>query len=325
MPIIPAHTEPGYNKRVLKRQSLLARMLRQWQIQAMALLGLLFVLLFNYAPMFGIAIAFKRADYSLNLMQSLATAPWVGFVYFQEFFHDYQFKEILYNTLGLSLLQLLINFPAPILFAILISEVTHNRFKRIVQSISYFPHFVSWIVFGGIIINMLSVETGIIVPILQKLGLMEGKAALLAEPNAFWPIIIITSIVKGLGWGSIIYLAAITSIDPTLYEAAKIDGAGRFRRIWHITLPSISGTIIVFFLLSISHLLDSAFDQIWVFQTPLNLERSEVIDTFVYKTGIAQMRYSYTTAVGLFKSVIALILLVSGHYISKRIAGRGIF
>jgi len=308
-----------------RRPGLLLRYARQWQIQAMALCGILFVLVFNYAPMFGIVIAFKKADYSVNLMRSLTEAPWVGFAYFKEFIYDYQFRDILLNTVGLNLLQLLINFPAPILFAILISEVAHKRFKKIVQSISYFPHFISWIVFGGIVINMLSVETGVVVSALLKLGILSEPVSFLGEPGAFWPLIILTSLIKGLGWGSIIYLAAITSIDPTLYEAATIDGAGRFRRIWHITLPSIAGTIIVFFLLSVSNLLNSSFDQLWVFQTPLNLERSEVIDTFVYKIGITQMRYSYTTAVGLFKSVVALVLLVAGHLVSKKVAGRGIF
>ncbi|HZG57823.1 ABC transporter permease [Paenibacillus sp.] len=310
---------------MLQRRSLIYRFATQWQLQLMALCGILFVLVFHYAPMFGIAIAFKQADYSVNLLRSLSEAPWIGFAHFREFIDDYMFRDILLNTVGLNLLQLVINFPAPIVFAILISEVAHKRFKKIVQSISYFPHFISWIVFGGIIINMLSVESGIIVPILQSVGLMDEPKNLLGDPNAFWPIIILTSLVKGLGWGSIIYLAAITTIDPTLYEAATIDGAGRFRRIWHITLPSITGTIIVFFILSVSNLLNSSFDHIWVFQTPLNLDRSEVIDTFVYKVGITQMRYSYTTAVGLFKSVVALILLVAGHLICKRVAGRGIF
>ncbi|TLS50908.1 sugar ABC transporter permease [Paenibacillus antri] len=309
----------------MPRRSLIYRFATQWQLQFMALCGILFVLTFHYAPMFGIVIAFKQADYSVNLLRSLTEAPWIGLEHFREFIDDYMFRDILLNTVGLNLLQLLINFPAPIVFAILISEVAHGRFKKIVQSISYFPHFISWIVFGGIVINMLSVESGIVVPVLQGIGLMDEPINLLGEADAFWPIIILTSLIKGLGWGSIIYLAAITTIDPTLYEAATIDGAGRFRRIWHITLPSITGTIIVFFILSVSNLLNSSFDHIWVFQTPLNLDRSEVIDTFVYKVGITQMRYSYTTAVGLFKSVVALVLLVAGHLICKRVAGRGIF
>jgi putative aldouronate transport system permease protein len=309
----------------MPRRSLIYRFATQWQLQFMALCGILFVLVFHYAPMFGIVIAFKQADYSVNLLRSLTEAPWIGFEHFREFIDDYMFRDILLNTVGLNLLQLLINFPAPIVFAILISEVAHKRFKKLVQSISYFPHFISWIVFGGIVINLLSVESGIVVPILRAIGLMDEPVNLLGNADAFWPIIILTSLIKGLGWGSIIYLAAITTIDPTLYEAATIDGAGRFRRIWHITLPSIAGTIIVFFILSVSNLLNSSFDHIWVFQTPLNLDRSEVIDTFVYKVGITQMRYSYTTAVGLFKSVVALVLLVAGHLICKRVAGRGIF
>ncbi|MEF2246267.1 ABC transporter permease [Paenibacillus sp. IITD108] len=310
---------------VPRKPSLPSRLLKQWEIQLMALCGIVFILVFCYLPMFGIVIAFKKADYSVNLMKSLSEAPWVGWAYFKEFINDYQFRDILFNTIGLNLLQLVINFPAPIIFAILINEIANKRYKRFVQSITYFPHFISWIVFGGIVINMLSVESGMVVPLLMKLGIIDEPVSFLGEAGAFWGLIIITSLIKGLGWGSIIYLAAITSIDPTLYEAATIDGAGRFRRIWHITIPSISGTIIVFFLLSVSNLLNSSFDHIWVFQNPLNLERSEVIDTFVYKMGITQMRYSYTTAVGLFKSAVALILLVTGHLISKRVAGRGIF
>ncbi|MEK0314671.1 ABC transporter permease [Cohnella sp. 56] len=301
------------------------RMLSQWQLQLMALGGVVFIVIFAYLPMAGITMAFKKMDYSYNLTKDIFTAPWAGFDNFMNFFNDYQFKDILWNTLFLNLIQLLINFPAPIVFAILINEVFHTRFKKIVQSLSYFPHFLSWIVFGGIVLNLLSQDSGVLNPALKTLGLIHDNVDYLGDPHKFWAIIVVSSLLKGLGWGSIIYLAAITSIDTSLYEAATIDGAGRFHKIRHITIPSISGTIIVFLLLTISGLLNSSFDQIWVFQNNMNLDGSEVIDTYVFKMGLTQMRYSYTTAVGVFKSVIALALLVTSHLISKRVAGRGIF
>jgi putative aldouronate transport system permease protein len=307
------------------KSGMIKRFLSQWQIQVIALSGILFTLIFAYLPMAGIVIAFKKMDYSYKLTQDIFTAPWVGFYYFKQFIEDYQFIDILRNTLMMNLLQLLINFPAPIIFAIMLSEVFHKRFKKIVQSITYFPYFLSWIVFGGIIINLIAQDSGVLNVFLMKLGLIHENIDYLGDANKFWGLIVITSLIKGLGWGSVIYLAAIISIDTTLYEAATIDGAGRMQKIWHITLPSITGTIIVFFILSLSNLLNSSFDHIWMFQSPINLDKSEVIDTFVYKVGLTQMRYSYTAAVGLFKSVIALVLLVSGHLISKRILGRGIF
>ncbi|MFD2614102.1 ABC transporter permease [Paenibacillus gansuensis] len=303
----------------------LRRWLGQWQIQLMALCGIAFILVFCYLPMIGIVMSFKLMDYSYNLTKDFFIAPWVGLQYYLEFFNDYQFVDILKNTLFMNLLQLVFNFPAPILFAILISEVFHTRFKKIVQTITYFPHFLSWIVFGGIVMNLIAQESGVVNPLLMFFGVINEPIDFMGDPNKFWGLVVVTSLLKGLGWGSVIYLAAIMSIDTSLYEAATLDGASRIQRIRHITIPSISGTIIIFFLLSLSNLLNSSFDQIWVFQSPLNLEKSEVIDTYVYKVGLTQMRYSYTTAVGVFKSVIALILLVSGHYISKRLAGRGLF
>ena len=291
----------------------------------MAIAGILFLIVFAYIPMFGVIIAFKNLDYKVNFFVALREQPWVGLRFFKAFVTDREFGLVMRNTLVLNLLQLLINFPAPIIFAILLNEVRHLRFKKIVQTVTYFPHFLSWIVFGGIIIAMLQIDVGVVNTALLKLGLIDNSIHFMGSENFFWPLIIITSLVKGIGWGSIIYLAAIAGVNPQLYEAAIIDGAGRFQRIWHITLPSITGTILIFFILSISNLLNSSFDHIWIFQNVLNIARSEVIDTFVYKVGIREMRFSYTTAVGLFKSVVALMLLVTGNFITKRVAGRGLF
>ncbi len=297
----------------------------QWEIQVMALSGVLFLVLFAYVPMFGIIVAFKNVDYSVDIMRAMREKPFIGLQFFKEFITDREFLNVLKNTLGLNLLQLLINFPAPIIFAILLNEIHSLRFKKLVQTVTYFPQFLSWIVFGGIVISMLSLDTGVVNWALVGLGIIRQPIHFLGTPSFFWPLIIGTSLVKGLGWGSIIYLAAIAGIDPQLYEAATIDGARRWARIRHITLPAISGTIILFFILTISNLLNSAFDHIWIFQNSLNIDRSEVIDTYVFRVGIREMRFSYTTAVGLMKSVIALILLGGGDFLSKRITGKGVF
>lgn len=266
-----------------------------------------------------------RRLYKVNILPALRDQPFVGLRFFKAFVQDREFGLVMRNTLVLNLLQLLINFPAPIIFALFLNEVRHLRFKKIVQTVTYFPHFLSWIVFGGIIISMLQLDVGIVNTALLRLGIIDESVHFMGKPGFFWPLIIITSLVKGLGWGSIIYLAAIAGIAPQLYEAAIIDGAGRFQRMLHITVPSITGTILIFFILSISNLLNSSFDHIWIFQNVLNIDRSEVIDTFVYKVGIREMRFSYTTAVGLFKSIVALVLLVTGNFVTKRIAGRGLF
>ncbi len=298
-----------------------ARALRnQWQIQIMALAGVLFLVVFAYVPMFGLVLAFRNADYSVNLLRNIGSAPFVGLRFFKEFITDREFMGVLRNTVALNLLQLLINFPAPIIFAILLNEIGNLRFKKAIQTVTYFPYFLSWIVYGGIVISMLSMDTGVVNWMLVRSGIVRQPFHFMGSVAFFWPLIVITSLLKGLGWGSIIYLAAIAGVDPQLYEAATIDGARRFARIWHITLPSISGTILVFFILSISNLLNSSFDHIWIFQNVLNIDRSEVIDTYVFKVGISQMRFSYTTAVGLMKAVIALILLGGGNALSKRIA-----
>jgi putative aldouronate transport system permease protein len=233
--------------------------------------------------------------------------------------------NIMMNTLGMNLLQLIIGFPAPIIFALLVNEVIHTGFKKMVQTITYMPYFISWVVFGGIVIGMLSSDGGIINTILIKLKIIDSVIPFMSRPEYFWGIVIISGIIKGIGWGTVIYLAAITSVDQSQYEAAVMDGANRFQKMWYVTLPNISGTIIVFLLLNISNLLGSNFDQIYILQNSLNYARSEVIDTYVYKIGIAQMRYSFTTAVGLFKSVIAITLLSIGNIISKKYLGRGLY
>jgi putative aldouronate transport system permease protein len=275
--------------------------------------------------MFGIVIGFKDMDYVLNIKKALKSSDFVGFLNFVAFFKDNEFNNIMINTLGLNLLQLVITFPIPIIFAILLNEVKLPKFKGAVQTITYFPYFISWVVFGGIILGMLSPEGGVINQLLLSLGVIREPILFNSNPQYFWWIIIFTSVIKGLGWGAIIYIAAIAGIDLALYDAAKVDGANRFHKNIYITLPCIAGTIVVMLLLSISGLLSSNFDQIYIFQNPLNLTRSEVLDTYIYKIGISQRRYSFTTAIGIFKSIISMLLLSSGHFVSKKFFGRGLF
>lgn len=291
----------------------------------MALMSVIFLGVFAYGPLYGLVLAFKDGDGYLNILRAIQEAPWNGWDNFKYFLTDPDFKNIMTNTIGLNVLQLLINFPAPIIFAILLSELLSNRFKKLVQTITFFPHFISWVIFGGIFLSLLDYDTGIVNTLLLNLGIVKNPVDILGGEEYFWGLIIITSILKGLGWGSVIYIAAISGIPNDLYEAAKIDGANRWHKIRHITIPSIMPTVTLFFILSIAGLLNNGIEHLWVFQNANNIIRSEVLDTFIYKYGIPSWRYSYATALGLFKSVISLVLLVSGNFMLKKITGKGIY
>ena len=296
----------------------------QWQVLSLAILGVVFLIVFAYIPMFGVALAFKSDDGTLNVVEQILYSDWVGLENFKVFLTDKDFFSVLWNTLGLNILQLIFNFPSPIIFALMLNEILHKKFKKSVQVITYFPHFISWVVFGGIILSLLDTKGGVVNSLLTGLKIVKEPINF-GRSEYFWGTIIITSIIKGVGWGSIIYMAAISGIDGCLYEAAEIDGAGRWTKMWYVTLPSIKGTITLFLVLSISGILNNGFDHIWTFQNQINLSKSEVIDTFVFKYGISDHRYPYATAVGLFKSVISLILLLGANKVSKLLTGEGIY
>ena len=296
-----------------------------WQIFLMAMAGVVFLLIFNYIPMFGIAIAFKDLDYSMNIMKDLAAKPWVGMQNFVKFVTDPQFGSVMSNTLILSISELVITFPIPIIFALLLNELRSSKFRKVVQTITYFPHFISWVVYASIVLMFVSSDGGFINSMLMTLGVVDQPISFLSQPDYFYPIVIISSIIKGTGWGSVVYVSAIAGVDQEIYEAVHIDGAGRFKTAIHITIPCIMPTVMVLLLLSISGILGSGFDRIYILQNPLNLVRSEVLDTYIYKVGIASRRYSYTTAVGLFKSAVAVILLGVSNFIAKKKTGNGIF
>lgn len=294
-------------------------------LMMMASISVIFLAVFAYAPLYGLVLAFKAGDGYLNILHAINRAPYVGFANFQDFLQDPDFINIMYNTLGLNLIQLLINFPAPIIFAILMSELMSDKFKKKVQTITFFPHFISWVIFGGIFLSLLDFETGIVNTLLVDIGLVKEPLDILGGERYFWGLIVITSLIKGLGWGSVIYVAAISGIPAELYEAAKVDGANRWQRIIHITIPSIAPTIVLFFILSIAGILNNGIEHLWVFQNANNIMRSEVLDTFIYKYGIPQWRYSYATAIGMLKSIISLLLLIGSNSVLKKLTGKGIY
>ena len=294
----------------------------------MASLSVVFLAVFAYAPIYGLLLAFKKDMGWLNVSWYIKYAPWAdkhGLQNFIYFFNDPEFKDTLVNTLGLNVLQLLINFPAPIIFAVLLSEIVSPRFKKFVQTVTFFPHFISWVIFGGIFLKLLDSSTGIVNTLFLKWGLVKSEVDILGGEEFFWPIIIITSLLKGLGWGSIIYVAAISSISADLYEAAIVDGANRWHKIIYITVPSILPTVTLFFILSVCSILNNGMDHIWVFQNQNNIERSAVLDTWIYKYGLITRDYCLATAVGLFKSIVSVTLLVLGNAICKKVTGEGIY
>ena len=286
----------------------------------MVLPGMIWLLVFCYLPMYGCQIAFQN----YRITDVLGTSDWAGLKWFAKFCQDPSFFQVMKNTLGISFLKLLFGFTAPIIFALLLNEIRNLKFKRVVQTLSYLPHFLSWVILGGIMITWLS-DTGVINRVLIAMGVLDEGVSFLAKPQYFWGVSVISEIWKELGWGAIIYLAAISGIDPSLYEAAEIDGANRFQKLWYITLPEISGTIAILFILQVGGIMGSNFDQIFVLHNALNDPASNVIDMFVYKIGIGNANYSYATAIGLFRSVISLLLLLIANKVTAKLEGSSLF
>lgn len=307
------------NKKKLKR-SIIHRIFRQWDLQIMVWPGVVFILVFCYLPMWGLLFSFQNFD----IFKGFFNSPWVGLRHFKMFFQSPDAIIVLKNTIEISLMKLLFIFPAPIIFALILNEVKNLRFKKMVQTITYLPHFISWVIVAGLISSILSVDTGSLNMVLMRIGVIKGPVNWLSVPEYFRPILIGTNIWKGIGFGSIVYLAAISGINPSLYEAAEVDGCSRLKKIWYITLPCIAPIISIFLVLNIGNLLNAGFEDILVLTNnggnAILRNVSEVIDTYVYKQGLRQfpLRYSYATAVGLFKGVINVMLLVTANRISKK-------
>ena len=293
------------------RGTFLKEVYRHREYLLLLLPALVIFVLFRYIPMAGIVIAFKKYTIAGGLFGS----PWVGFTYFERLFDSEKFYQVLWNSIRISFLKIAIGFPGPIIFALLLNEVRQVAWKKSFQTISYLPHFVSWVVVGGIVRDVLSVH-GVVNGMIGFFG--AEPRLFLQEMHSFLPIVITSMIWKNIGWGSIIYLAAITSIDPDLYEAAEIDGAGRVRRMWHITLPSITHVIIILFLLRIGNILEAGFDQIFNLYNPLVYDVADIIDTYVYREGISGFQYSLTAAASLFQNVVGLMLLLMVNFVTRR-------
>lgn len=295
------------------------------QLFCMAGLCVPFLIVFAYLPMSGIVLAFKDGNKSLNVIRALFEANWT-LNNFTMLFNDTLFWEVFFNTLNINILLLLINFPIPIIFALLLNEIRCDRLKKGIQTVANFPHFLSWVIYGGIVIALTNATTGVVNPILNffRISSLENPVDLnLAE--YFYPKIIISTIIKGTGWGAIIYIAAISGINPEINEAAVVDGANRFKIAIKITLPLIKATITIFLLLNISHLLSNSFEQFYVFQTTQNLSRTRVLSTYIYTLSFTYRNYSTATALSLFEGVLMLGLLIFSNFTSKKISGRGIF
>lgn len=296
-------------KRVRKNQSLYILLLP----------GVLFFLLYKYMPMWGATIAFQNYQPFLGVWKS----DWVGLAHFQRLFQDPAFWQLFRNTFLLGLYSLLFFFPAPIIVALLLNELVKSWHKRLIQTFIYVPHFMSWVVIIGIVHLFFSTEGGIVNEILVRLGF--EKIPFLLSEQWFRTMIVGEVIWKETGWGTIIFLAALAGVDPQLYEAARMDGANRMRQIWHITLPALRSTIVILLILRLGNFLDTGFEQIFLMLNAMNRSVGEVFDTYVYTVGITQGQFSYSTAVGLFKSLVCLVLVGISNYLAKKAGEEGVF
>ncbi|TDF98611.1 sugar ABC transporter permease [Paenibacillus piri] len=305
--------------KVKQRSPLMKDLIRDKWMYLMLLPGVLFFIIFKYVPMYGLIMAFQ--DYKPHL--GMLNSPFVGLKHFTRFFNEPQFLELFRNTALLAVYNLVFFFPLPIVLSLMMNEVRRERFKRFVQTLVYVPHFVSWVVVVGVFYMLLTTEGGVINEIL--FAITGQKIAFLLEPEWFRTMIVTQSIWKEVGWGTIIFLAALSGVDLQLYEAARMDGANRWRQLWHITLPAIRSTIVILLILRLGSFLDSGFEHIFLMLAPTNREVGEVFDTYVYVKGLTQSQFSYSAAVGLFKSVVGLVLVISANWLAKRFGEEGVY
>lgn len=289
------------------------------EFHIMVWIPLLFLLIFNYGPMFGIVIAFKNYKPGLGIFGS----PWVGLQYFQRIFLMDDTMRALRNTLIIALMKVIANLAFPVCFALLLNEVRVRSYKRVVQTITYLPYFLSWVVLSGILIDLLSPDGGMVNQFLGFLGI--EPIYFLGDKNVFRKTLMVTDVWKNFGYNTIVYLAALTGVDPTLYEAAAVDGAGRWKQTIHITLPGIATFVALMTILGIGQILNAGFDQVFNLYNVSVYETGDIIDTLVYRLGIQQQQYSFSTAVGLFKSIVSLILISLSNFLANRYAGYRVF
>lgn len=281
--------------------------------------AIVYYVIFCYVPMYGASIAFK----DFNPMQGIMKSPWVGFDVFEQLFGMSKFYSVFWNTIRISLIRLIFGFPFPIIVALMLNELRWNRVKRVIQTAIYIPNFISWVVLGGIMTSLLSMDSGIVNGIIKMLGFQP--IGFLTDERYFVPTMVVSMIWKTFGWNTIIYLAAMTGIDPQLYEAATVDGANRWQRLLHITLPCIRSTIIVVLITRIGSLMQAGFEQIFVLYHPGVYGTADIIDTYVYRMGLQEGKFELASAVGLFKSVVNFILVVIANKTARMMGEEGIY
>lgn len=292
--------------------------LRDKWLYLLVLPGVLFFIIFKYIPMIDLRIAFMNYN-----PFAPDKSTWVGLAQFEALFTKPAFLKVLRNTLVISISKMVIGFPIPIILALLMNEMRNIRFKKVAQTLLYLPYFISWVILAGIIMNFLDPSNGLITGIIKAVSGQDIQV--LTSKSAFVPMLIISDLYKGMGWGTIIYFAALSGVDPQLYEAASIDGAKRFKQLLHITLPAIMPTVIIMLILNMNNILNAGFDQVFMLYSAPVYDVADIIDTYVYRIGIQKTDYSFTTAAGLFKSVIALILIVSVNFLAKKTGNEGIW
>ncbi|HBG66507.1 MAG TPA: protein lplB [Treponema sp.] len=305
---------------MIKKQNFTEYMKKNWQYYAMMLVPILYYLVFRYVPMVGNIIAFRR----YRAGHSIFGDEWSGLKYFRQFIGDLTFWRAFRNTLSLNLIYLLFRFPLTLLFALLLNEIRSHYAKKFVQTVSYLPHFISMIIVTGMIRELVSTN-GPVNALLKVFG--AGPISFISSPEWFTPIFVISGVWQNLGWGTILYLAAISGIDPSLYEAAEVDGANHFQRVWHVTIPCIMPTIATLLILDIGSLIGSgaAFEKVFLLYNPMTYETADIISTFVFRLGLGSGNYSYATAVGLFEGILNLILLTAANKVSRKVTGAGLW
>lgn len=303
---------------VRRRSSLWNRMVMNKWVYILFLPAFVYFAIFSYSAFYGIVIAFKDYKPFVGILES----EWVGLKHFKYVLQDRNFLNLLFNTVKISLARIVFSFPVPIIFALLMNEVRNLRFKKVVQTITYFPNFLSWVVFAGIVYTFTG-PNGVINMVLENMG--APTVNLTTNPDAFLPMIILTDILKNFGWSSIIYMAAISGVDLQLYEAAALDGAGRLRQTWHVTLPGIRPIICLQLVMAIANVLSAGFDQVFMFLKPALYNVGDILDTYVYRIGLNSGKYEIATAVGLMKSVVSVALITTANSVIKRLGEKSLW
>ena len=314
------HSETNQSPMTVKKNTLASQIWKYRYLYLLIIPGMLYFIVFRYIPMYGVVIAFQN----FSISKGIGGSDWVGLRQFVKLFRGISFPSVFRNTIIISLYKLILGFPGPIILALLLNEVRNQKFKKVTQTIVYLPHFISWVILAGLISMFLHPDSGLINDVVKIFNNGVGIDFLVSK-KYFRGILVISDIYKGIGWGSIIYIAAISGIDATVYEAAMVDGANRFKQMWYITLPALKSTIIVMFILNMGSILNAGFEQVLLLYNPRVYEVADIIDTYVYREGIVSSNYSFSTAAGLFKSVISMALIIITNKIAHLMREDGLW